>query len=252
MRPVRIGCSGWMYHDWRGRLYPEKAAKRRWLELYSGHFDTVEVNSTFYRLARRDAVAGWVQQTPPGFVFAVKASRYLTHIKRLVDIRDGIARFYEPLEPMVQAGRLGPVLWQLPENFRRDDVRLAGWLELLPLGLHTIEFRHESWFVPEVMDALRARGVALTIGDHPKRSFQSYEATADWRFVRFHYGARGRAGNYSATEIDTWARRIAQWRRRETVYAYFNNDWQGFAPANAELLLRRLGERGAGPGGRGP
>jgi uncharacterized protein YecE (DUF72 family) len=209
MRPVRIGCSGWMYHDWRGRLYPEKAAKRRWLELYSGHFDTVEVNSTFYRLARRDAVAGWVQQTPPGFVFAVKASRYLTHIKRLVDIRDGIARFYEPLEPMVQAGRLGPVLWQLPENFRRDDVRLAGWLELLPLGLHTIEFRHESWFVPEVMDALRARGVALTIGDHPKRSFQSYEATADWRFVRFHYGARGRAGNYSATEIDTWARRIA-------------------------------------------
>jgi uncharacterized protein YecE (DUF72 family) len=242
MRPVRIGCSGWMYHDWRGRLYPEKAAKRRWLELYSGHFDTVEVNSTFYRLARRDAVAGWVQQTPPGFVFAVKASRYLTHIKRLVDIRDGIARFYEPLEPMVQAGRLGPVLWQLPENFRRDDVRLAGWLELLPLGLHTIEFRHESWFVPEVMDALRAHSVALTIGDHPKRPFQSYEATADWRFVRFHYGARGRGGNYSATEIDTWARRIAQWRRRETVYAYFNNDWQGFAPANAELLLRGLGE----------
>jgi uncharacterized protein YecE (DUF72 family) len=251
MMPVRIGCSGWMYDDWRGRLYPEKAAKRRWLELYAGHFDTVEVNSTFYRLARRDAVAGWVQQTPPGFVFAVKASRYLTHIKRLVDVRDGIARFYEPLEPMVQAGRLGPVLWQLPENFRRDDARLEGWLDVLAPGLNTIEFRHESWFVPEVMDALRAHRVALTIGDHPKRSFQSYEATADWRFVRFHYGARGRAGNYSATEIDTWARRIAQWRRRETVYAYFNNDWQGFAPANAELLLRRLGERGAGPGGRG-
>lgn len=101
------------------------------------------------------------------------------------------------------------------------------------------------------MDALRAHSVALTIGDHPKRPFQSYEATADWRFVRFHYGARGRGGNYSATEIDTWARRIAQWRRREAVYAYFNNDWQGFAPANAELLLRRLGERVAGPGGRG-
>ena len=93
------------------------------------------------------------------------------------------------------------------------------------------------------MDALRAHGVALTIGDHPERPFQSTEATADWRFVRFHYGSRGRGGNYSATEIATWARRIAQWRRRETVYAYFNNDWQGFAPANAELLLRRLGSR---------
>jgi uncharacterized protein YecE (DUF72 family) len=243
MKPVRIGCSGWMYDDWRGRLYPDKLAKRRWLERYAEVFDTVEVNSTFYRLARREAVAGWVEQTPDGFEFAVKASRYLTHIKRLVEIRDGIARFYEPLEPIAQAGRLGPVLWQLPENFHRDDARLAGWLELLPAGRHTIEFRHESWFVPEVLEALRAHDVALTIGDHPERPFQSHDATADWRFVRFHYGARGRAGNYSATEIETWARRIAQWRRRESVYAFFNNDWRGFATDNAQLLLRRLGER---------
>jgi uncharacterized protein YecE (DUF72 family) len=232
-----------MYDDWRGRLYPEKLAKRRWLERYAEVFDTVEVNSTFYRLARREAVAGWLQQTPSGFEFAVKASRYLTHIRRLVDIRDGIARFYEPLEPLMQAGRLGPVLWQLPENFHRDDGRLEGWLELLPPGRHTIEFRHESWFVPEVLSMLSAHRVALTIGDHPSRPFQSHEATADWRFVRFHYGARGRAGNYSASELETWARRIAQWRRREAVYAYFNNDWRGFAPANAQLLLRRLGER---------
>ena len=241
--PVRIGCSGWMYDDWRGRLYPDKLAKRRWLDAYARHFDTVEVNSTFYRLARRDAVAGWVEQTPPEFRFAVKASRYLTHIKRLVDVGDGIKRFYEPLQPMIEAGRLGPVLWQLPENFHRDDGRLASWLDVLPPGMHTIEFRHSSWFVPEVLDVLRAHGVALTIGDHPERPFQTYDATADWRFLRFHYGARGRSGNYSATEIETWARRIAQWRRREMVYAYFNNDWQGFATANAKLLLRHLGER---------
>jgi uncharacterized protein YecE (DUF72 family) len=235
-----------MYDDWRGRLYPEGAAKRRWLEEYAKTFDTVEVNSTFYRLARRDAVAGWVTQTSPEFLFAVKASRYLTHIKRLVDVADGIKRFYEPLEPMIEAGRLGPVLWQLPENFHRDDGRLAGWLELLdsaPAGRNTVEFRHESWFVPEVMHALRARGVALTIGDHPKRPFQTYEATADWRFVRFHYGARGRGGNYSAAEIGAWAERITGWRSTETVYVYYNNDWQGFATANAKLLLRRLGER---------
>ena len=246
MKAVRIGCSGWMYDEWRGRLYPEKLPKRRWLEEYAKSFDTVEVNSTFYRLARRDAVAGWVSQTPARFEFAVKASRYLTHVRRLVVVGEGVKRFYEPLQPMIEAGRLGPVLWQLPENFHRDDARLEGWLQVVgsaPSRMHTIEFRHPSWFVPGVMDALRAHGVALTIGDHPDREFQSDEATADWRFVRFHYGSRGRAGNYSDAEIETWARRIAQWRRRGTVYAYFNNDWRGFAPANAKLLLRRLGER---------
>jgi uncharacterized protein YecE (DUF72 family) len=151
-----------------------------------------------------------------------------------------VARFYERIEPLVQDGRLGPVLWQLPGNFRRDDARLQAWLEALPSGLHTIEFRHASWFAPPVMRALRRHQVALTIGDHPERPFQTHQATASWRFVRFHYGARGRAGNYSATEIETWARRIAQWRRREAVWAYFNNDWRGFAPANARLLARKL------------
>ncbi len=214
MNAVRVGCSGWMYDSWRGPLYPEREPKRRWLELYAEQFDTVEVNSTFYRLARREAVDGWMEQTPDGFLFAVKASRYLTHIKRLIGIEGGIRRFYEPLEPMIASGRLGPVLWQLPENFHRDDARLSAWIELLPQGMHTIEFRHPSWFAPEVMAALRARGVALTIGDHPGRRFQSDEATAPWRFVRFHYGARGRAGNYSRTELEEWSRRIATWRRR--------------------------------------
>jgi uncharacterized protein YecE (DUF72 family) len=241
MKAVRIGCSGWMYDDWRGRLYPERCAKRKWLEEYARHFDTVEVNSTFYRLAKRSGVEGWVRQTPPEFEFAVKASRYLTHIRRLVNIEEGIQRFYEPLAPMIGAGRLGPVLWQLPENFHRDDERLAGWLNVLPPGRHTIEFRHQSWFVPEVMDMLRSREVALTIGHHPERPFQTLEATADWRFLRFHYGARGRGGNYSKREIAEWGERIKQWRRTETVYAYFNNDWRGFAPANAKELIRVLG-----------
>jgi uncharacterized protein YecE (DUF72 family) len=242
MKPVRVGCSGWMYDDWRGRLYPEGEPKRRWLELYAARFDTVEVNSTFYRLARREAVEGWVRQTPPEFTFAVKASRYLTHVRRLRAIGEGVARFYEPLEPLIQSGRLGPILWQLPENFHRDDARLSEWLELLPPGMHTIEFRHPSWFVPAVMDTLRARQVALAIGDHPKRPFQTHEATAPWRFIRLHYGTRGRGGNYSANEIATWARRIAQWRRRQTVFAYFNNDWCGYAPANALAMMARLAQ----------
>lgn len=239
MKQVRIGCSGWNYDDWRGRLYPQRAPKRRWLELYAARFDTVEVNATFYRLPSRDAVAAWVKQTPPPFTFSIKVSRYLTHVKRLTDVGEGVARFYERIEPLVEAGRLGPVLWQLPANFHRDDARLEGWLGALPPGMHTIEFRHQSWFAPEVMKALRDHGVALTIGDHPKRPFQSHDATATWRFVRFHYGARGRDGNYSATELRQWAGRIQRWRRTHEVFAYFNNDWRGFAPANA-LTLRRL------------
>jgi uncharacterized protein YecE (DUF72 family) len=240
MKPARIGCSGWQYDDWRGRFYPQREPKRRWLELYAEKFDTVEVNSTFYRLARREAVASWVKQTPSAFIFAVKASRYLTHVRRLGDLSEGIARFYEPLEPLIEAGRLGPVLWQLPENFHRDDRRLHGWLSLLPPGMHTIEFRHESWFVGPVMQALRERGVALTIGDHPSRPFQPLEATAPWRFIRFHWGGRGRRGNYSRSEIEEWAERIRAWKRTHEVFAYFNNDWEGFAPANANLLARLL------------
>ena len=125
MRPVRVGCSGWQYDSWRGRLYPEGLAKGRWLERYSQVFDTVEVNSTFYRLASADAVARWVEQTPPDFVFAAKASRYMTHIKRLQNLAEGIGRYYEGIEPLVESGKLGPIVWQFPANFKRDDDRLG-------------------------------------------------------------------------------------------------------------------------------
>ncbi len=237
---IRIGCSGWMYDDWRSRVYPERLPKRRWLEAYAERFSTVEVNSTFYRLARRTAVTGWVDQTPPGFLFAVKASRYLTHVRRLREPAAGIERFYEPLEPLREAGRLGPVLWQLPENFHRDDARLAELLAALPGGRHAIEFRHASWLAPEVLAMLRESDAALVIADHPRRSFGLEEASPGWRYVRLHAGTRGRRGNYSATEIAEWARRIAAWRSRGDVFTYFNNDWEGFAPANATALEREL------------
>jgi len=239
-RPVHVGCSGWVYATWRGRFYPQGLAQRRWLEHYAGRYGTVEVNSTFYRLTTRSAVQGWVDATPDDFLFAVKASRYLTHIKRLAAIKEGLKRFYAPLAPMIEAGKLGPVLWQLPESFRRDDGRLAEALEALPAGRHCFEFRHESWFAPEVLDLLRRHGAALVIGDHPERPFQSRERTADWTFVRFHYGRRGRNGRYSDAEVDLWARRIAQWRRETEVFAYFNNDWEGYALENADRLKRRL------------
>ena len=240
MPPVRIGCSGWNYDDWRGGLYPEGLGKGRWLERYAEVFDTVEVNSTFYRLASRDAVRRWVDQTPEGFVFAAKASRYLTHVRRLKEIETGIARYYERIEPLVEAGKLGPVVWQLPASFRADQKLLRAVLPLLPHGRHCFEFRHESWFRPEIYELLRAHGAALVIGDHPKWPFQARELTADWTLVRLHHGHRGRRGNYSETELDEWARRIARMRRRAEVLVYFNNDWEGFAVANARSLARRV------------
>ncbi len=243
MRAVHIGCSGWNYRDWRGRFYPPGLPARDWLAHYARHFDTVEVNTTFYRLVERETAARWVRQTPPQFVFAVKGSRYLTHMKRLTDRDRGIARFFERIEPLVEAGRLGPVLWQLPERLHRDDGRLAGWLEALrafPAARHCMEFRHASWFVPEIESILREHGAALVIADRPGLDLQAHALTADWTFVRFHHGTRGRRGNYSETELREWAQRIARWREDVEVFAYFNNDWEGFAVRNAARLLRML------------
>ena len=244
MRPVRVGCSGWNYDDWRGRLYPEGLGKARWLRRYAEEFDTVEVNSTFYRLASRDAVARWVEHTPDDFVFAAKASRYLTHVRRLRDIGDGVKLYYERIEPLVDSGKLGPVVWQLPPNFRRDDELLGKALDELPSGRHCFEFRHESWFEPRVYELLGRHGVALVIGDHPRWPFQARELTTDWTLVRLHHGHRGRRGNYSPSELKTWARRIAAWRSRADVYVYMNNDWEGFAVENARLLRRSLSRAG--------
>ena len=241
MSRIRIGCSGWNYQHWRnGVFYPPRLPPRRWLAFYAGRFDTVEVNSTFYRLPRESAVANWVRESPPGFVLSVKMSRYATHVKRLRDLAPSIALFYERIRPLLGSPKLGPVLWQLPPDFRRDDNRLAAALAQLPSGRHCFEFRHESWFVEPVYALLREHGVALVIGDDPRRPFQDHALTTDWTFVRFHAGTRGRNGNYSQTELEEWARRIKGWARAGDVYAYFNNDRDGFAVRNGATLQRLL------------
>ncbi|MGH3072222.1 MAG: DUF72 domain-containing protein [Gaiellaceae bacterium] len=236
----RIGCSGWDYASWRhGVFYPERCPARLWLDYYARRFDTVEVNATFYRLPTVKAVQGWVDQTPDEFCFAIKMSRYVTHVKRLRELPPSLERFYSRLEPLVRSPKLGPMLWQLPPTFHRDDARLARALAQLPPGRHAFEFRHPSWFAPEVTALLRDHGAALVIGGRPEvRSFQSHELTADWTLVRFHYGARGRRGNYSESELREWAKRIRSWPVEES-FLYFNNDREGFAPRNA-LRLREL------------
>jgi uncharacterized protein YecE (DUF72 family) len=207
MGPIRVGCSGWNYADWRERVYPKGVPASRWLA---------------------------------DFVFAVKASQYLTHMKRLKDIEQGIERFYAGIEPLAQSPKLGPVLWQLPGRFERDVPRLADAVDRLPPGRHCFELRHPSWFEDdEALELLRWHGIALAIGDHPQRPWQPWVTTTDWSFVRFHYGARGRRGNYSETELRELAPRVGELAKTGEVFTYFNNDWEGFAVKNA-LRLRAL------------
>jgi uncharacterized protein YecE (DUF72 family) len=237
---VRIGCSGWSYDDWRGAFYPPRTPPSRWLEHYASVFDTVELNATFYRLPKIETVARWAEQVPKGFLFAVKGSRYLTHMRRLRDAGKGLERFWAPLAPLREAGVLGPVLWQLPESFQRDDEILAAFLAELPRADHCFEFRHESWFADGVYSLLAEHGASLAIGDDPRRSLPSASPVGPIAYLRLHYGSRGRGGNYSVRELDAWRRRVAAWRSRRKVFIYFNNDWQAFAPRNALTLRNGL------------
>ena len=241
-RTLRIGCSGWNYASWKDEFYDGLPA-RLWLERYARHFDTVEVNTTFYRLPKRDSVANWERTAPQGFLFTIKASRSLTHIKRLLELGPGLDRFYERIEPLLTSRKMGPILWQLPPTFRRDDERLARTLERLAhtKERHCFEFRHPSWFVEDVYALLREYGAALVIGDRPEvKAFQAHVFTADWTLVRFHYGSRGRRGNYSEAELREWAARFREWNAAVEILAYFNNDWEVFAVRNAVRMKQLL------------
>jgi len=243
---LRIGCSGWNYAHWRnGVFYPPRCAARNWLRFYAERFDTVEVNTTFYRLPQLRSVERWVEETPPGFTFAVKISRYITHIKRLLEVDEHLPLLYERIAPLLRSPKLGPFLWQLPPTFACDLERLAATLEHLHDGhRHAFEFRHPSWFCPEVLELLRAHGAALVIADRPEvSSFQSHALTAGFAYVRFHAGTRGRNGNYSHAELDEWAGRLEGWATGGEVFAYFNNDWEGYAIENALYVKRRLQPR---------
>jgi uncharacterized protein YecE (DUF72 family) len=200
----------------------------------------VEVNASFYRLPLRKTVTRWAAVAPADFCFAVKASRYLTHVKRLREVREGVALLGERIEPLVEAGKLGPVLWQLPPGFERDDERLASALRELPPGRHAFEFRDASWFDDDVYALLREHGVALVQADRAGSPPVSRADIADWAYYRFHHG-RGRDGRYTRAELREWAQRIRS--EPGDVYAYFNNDWQGFAIANARALIRLLDDR---------
>lgn len=238
MSALRIGCSGWTYKDWRGPFYPPEIKDRERLEFYATAFDTAEINASFYRLPFEAAVAGWARRVPPGFVFAWKVSRFITHNKKLRDCADPIGLVFGRMAPLGPA--LGPALIQLPPQLRRDDARLADFLAQLPRGgRHAIEFRHDSWYAPPVFELLAAHDAALCISDHHAAP-APWELTASWVYLRGH-GPGGRyVGRYPEAELARWAEAIARWRAEgRDVYAYFDNDVKSAAPFDA-LALQRL------------
>jgi len=230
-----IGTSGWHYDHWRDTFYPPKLAKSGWLEFYAHHFHTVELNASFYRLPSEDAFRTWYRSTPPDFTFAVKVSRFITHIKRLRDIEEPLHNFLERAQ--ILGEKLGPLLYQLPPGLHRDDEVLQSFLGQLPPGWrHAFEFRHGSWLDDEVFQILRQHNVGLCVFDMPGLTCP-LAATADFAYIRFHGSGALYSSNYSNEELVDWAKNITQLADTlKTVYIYFNNDIGGFALNNARTL----------------
>ena len=239
MSELRVGTSGWQYRHWKGRFYPAELPTARWLEHYARYFDTVELNNPFYRQPERQTFEKWRRSVPDDFVYAVKLNRFITHIKRLRIERDSVERSYGTL-----AG-LGPkaaaVLVQLPPRMKFDQERAERFFKMVSprRRRHAIEPRDASWFTPDALAFLRRRNVALVIGDTPRWPTH-IAVTGDLVYLRFHGPERLYASNYSDDVLREWAERIEAWRGEgRDVFAYFNNDEQGFAVKNA-LRLREL------------
>jgi uncharacterized protein YecE (DUF72 family) len=237
-----VGTSGWHYADWRGTFYPKDVGPGGMLGHYARIFHSAEINGSFYRVPTEKAVATWREGTPPGFRFAWKASRFVTHNKKLEDVAESVAFIVGRMSGLGE--KFGPILWQLPPVLKHDYERLARFIAVLPTDrLHTIEFRHPSWYAADIFDLLAANDIALCISDHAAAP-APWETTACLVYVRMH-GPTGRySGRYSAKALDALAERIAHWRRRGmSVSCYFDNSIKAEAPRDVAGLIERLRAR---------
>ncbi len=239
MAKVYIGTSGYSYPHWSdGVFYPSGLPQSKWLEFYAENFNTVELNVTFYRLPAKKVFEGWYGRTPKDFLFVVKGSRFITHIKRLKNIEEPLNLFFGRASALKE--KLGMILWQLPPSLKEDTKRLEQFLKLLKAqskSRYTFEFRNQSWFTEEIYKILKKYNAALCIADSP--SFPKEEVvTADFVYVRFHGGTELYGSNYSDKELSNWAQKIKKWTKQNLdVYCYFNNDAYGYAIANAKTLI---------------
>jgi len=238
---IRIGCSGWQYRHWREIFYPKGLAQTRWFAFYAEHFDTVEINSSFYHLPKASTFEKWRDQAPPGFCYAIKANRFITQAKKLVDCE-------EPMERMMAAtrhlgDRLGPMLYQLPPSMGVDLERLANFLRLVPVDVTSVfEFRNKSWYIPETFDLLDRHGVGFCVHDM-KGSATGRIAVGRAAYVRFHGGVGKYWGRYSDERLLDWADWIVgQANSGRSVWCYFNNDIHGHAIDDAQTLKSIVGQ----------
>ena len=236
---VRVGCSGWQYKDWRGRFYPITLPQKEWLPYYGEAFDTVEVNNSFYRLPTETTFSNWKTRSPENFLFAVKASRYLTHIKKLKEPVEPLKLFWSRARLLEE--KLGPVLYQLPTRWERNEARFFEFIDALPAGpLQTVEFREPSWYTDSIFRALEEKGVALCLHDMPG-SAPPREGVGPFIYVRFHGSEAKYRGGYPNETMREWAGWLAnQVNAGKSVYAYFNNDVAGHAIHDAQTLKGHL------------
>jgi uncharacterized protein YecE (DUF72 family) len=234
---IQVGTSGWQYADWRGAFYPAKLPQRLWLSYYVERFDTVEVNSTFYRLPSVDAVARWTDALPDGFSMVIKASRFLTHVKRLRDPAEPVERLLKVLAPLRERSMLGAVLVQLPPDLEAVPDRLDETLAQFPSGVRVaVEPRHASWFTPEFRELLGGRNAALVWADREGRSMGPRWETADWRYLRLHHGRY--TWRYDERDLRRWARLLGA---AGSGYVFTNNDPGAAAIADARRFRELLG-----------
>jgi uncharacterized protein YecE (DUF72 family) len=241
---IHVGTSGWQYADWRGRFYPQKLAQARWLEHYAARFGTVEVDNTFYRLPERSTFEKWAQRTPDDFVVALKASRYLTHVRRLMDPGDSVRLLMERVAGL--GAKVGPILLQLPPTLRLEPERLEQTLAAFPAPTRVaVEFRHESWFTDSVERVLAEHGAALCIPDRASKLLSPLWRTAEWTYIRFHEGRSRPAPCYGRGALESWLQRItSRWDASCDVYVYFNNDHRCCAVRDARNFARLAARRG--------
>ena len=242
---LRVGISGWSYKGWRGDFYPKGLPQRRELEYAASRLTSIEINGSFYSLQKPTSYQSWREQTPDEFVFAVKGSRFISHMKRLADAEAPLKRFFD--SGVWELGdKLGPILWQLPESFGYDEDRLATFFSQLPRTTpggaevrYALEFRSRTFETPAAYDLLRRHRIACVLADTAGRWPKVEEDTAEFRYVRLHGDAELYTSGYDDRSLDAWARKITGWG--QDTYVYFDNDAKGYAPHDAERLIQRLG-----------
>lgn len=236
---IHIGTSGWSYAHWKENFYPEKMPANQWLNFYGETFSTVEINTTFYHIPSESTVERWYQVVPENFLFSVKASRYITHIKRLKDCKDSVKLFFSSIKKLQT--KVGPILFQLPPSFKMDKERLENFIGLLnDKYIYTFEFRHESWYVNEIYDLLNKNKIALCITDLGGK-LSPMEVTSNFTYLRLHGPQKAYQGSYGLPKLRLWKKRMNEWiDKKKSVYCYFDNDEKGFAIEDARTLQNLL------------